>query len=119
MAKIKSDSHGLYFIYNGSVWRPIIPEKEQSIADARKMFPENLETLIGETAHPKSIESFFVHITINEIDYMWYNHGIKRMGVKSDYAYRDFEQEDIEIKALIESGLTQKEAYSVFWKTLI
>lgn len=118
MAKIKSDKHGLYFIYNGSVWRPIIPEKEQSIAAARKMSPLNLESFVGQIAKPKCIDHFFVHVTINSIDYLWYNHGTKRQGVKSEFSYRDFKQEEIKIQSLINSGLSLTEAYAIFWKTL-
>ncbi len=116
MAKIKSDIHGLYFIYNGTVWRPLIPKKEQSIASARKMSPDCSLSLVGETAKPKGFEDFFIHVSINEINYLWYNHGKKINGLKSDLFYRDFEKEDIEIKALIDSGMSIKEAYSLFWK---
>jgi hypothetical protein len=119
MAKINSDKHGIYFIYNGCVWRPIIPEKEQSIAQARRMFPDNSKSLIGEAAKPKGIEGFFIHLVINGMDYLWYNHGTKRIGFKSESVYRDFAQEDIKINSLIASGLSIKEAYSIFWKTLI
>jgi len=117
--KTRTDEHGLYFIHNGTVWRPLIPEKEQSIAEARKMFPVNSITLVGETAVAKGIEGFFIQIAINEIDYLWYNHGVKRSGVKSNLIYRDFIQEDIKIKFLIDSGVSVKDAYSIFWKTLI
>jgi hypothetical protein len=118
MAKIKEDKHGLYFIYNGNVWRPVIPEKEKSIASARKMLPNNDSTLNGYIAKPRNIEDFFIHVNINDIDYLWYNHGIKKTGIKSELVYRDFKQEDNKIQELIGSGLTPKEAYAIFWKSL-
>jgi len=118
MAKINSDTHGLYFTYNGAVWRPIIPAKEQSIAAARKMSPINSESFVGATAKPKQIEDFFLHVVINDIRYLWYNHGIKRTGVKSDCVYRDFDEEDLKIKALIASGMSIRDAYATFWKSL-
>ena len=118
MAKINSDTHGLYFIYNGSVWRPIIPVKEQSIAAARKMLPDASLSLVGETAKPKGIEDFFLHVSVNGVDYLWYNHGSKRTGMKSVDVYRDFEQEDLKIQSLIASGMSVREAYAHFWASL-
>lgn len=118
MAKINSDKHGLYFTYNGTVWRPIIPVKEQSIAAARKMLPDPSGSLVGSTAKPKGIEDFFVRVTINDVDYLWYNHGRKPAGVKSESVYRNFDAEDAQIKSLIASGMTVREAYAHFWASL-
>lgn len=118
MAKIKSDKHGIYFIYNGAVWRPIIPDKEQSIASARNMLPSNSELLIGANAKPTHIEDFFIHVVINDNKFLWYNHGRKHTGVSSEHAFRDFIQEDDEIGKLMTSGLTMNKAYAIFWKNL-
>jgi hypothetical protein len=118
MAKINSDTHGLYFSYNGLIWRPLIPKKEKSIAASRNMLPLNESSFVGNIAKPKYFEEFFICVEINKIDYLWYNHGKKKKGLKSDLIYRNFEQEELKIKELIASGLSPKEAYLELWKSL-